>query len=128
MPRTAPVQKLNEPREMKQRMHAALLWAPAGTGVPLKKSTVEVEAGGDPISKMRDFEGGSAPRRRRALPPPDEQRSVAESQTERNEPSADNLGKDLVFRVPISNSGWILDHHWGARIRQISVSFGVFGR
>ena len=111
----------------KQRAHAVLLW---DKGLILGKRARK-RAAENPNSKMKTKDlAGSATRRRRALLPLDEYRSVAR-QIERNDAPAKNVGGDLVFVVPLSSAGWNPDHHWGRRkeyfsekIGQIRVSIG----
>ena len=108
--------------------HPALLW---DKGQILGKRATSKAESENAISKIRirDLEG-SATRRRRALLPLDQHRSAAVGQMEGGDPSAKNVGEDLVFVVPLSSAGWNLNHHhWGRRkeffserIGQISVS------
>ena len=105
--------------------HPALLW---DKGQILGKRATSKAESENAISKIRirDLEG-SATRRRRALLPLDQHRSAAAAagQMEGGDPSAKNVGGDLIFVVPLSSAGWNLNHHhWGRRKEFFSERIG----
>ena len=116
--------ELRAEKQMEDSMHAVLLWGRA-RGLILGKRMTD-KAREKPISRI-DSREAAGTRRRRALPPLDESR--ASGQIGMSEPGK-NVRDDLVFVVPLTNTGWNLDY-WGRlrrkhlfseRIQRISVS------